>query len=118
MRARNRRMGLLHSGAFGTQRVSWAIGLPLVGWLLIVTPRAAMATAYYFAMRNYPERRTNRQLEVLVIFLRHARRQGGRNTYPTMREIGRQMVPPVTHTKALLDHLDALFRRADIQPRL
>jgi hypothetical protein len=33
------------------------------------------------------ERRTMRQLEVLTIFYAHAKRKGGRRTFPTMGDI-------------------------------
>jgi hypothetical protein len=68
-------------------------------------------------MRRHPECRTNRQLEVLTVFLAHAQRKGGRHTYPTLGDIGRQMDPPITTRVGVLPHIDALVRRGDLERR-
>jgi hypothetical protein len=61
-------------------------------------------------------RRTPRQLEVLCLFLLHARRKGGRNTFPTVAEVGRQMNPPITRETAT-KHVHSLWARGDLRPR-
>jgi hypothetical protein len=68
-------------------------------------------------MRRYPERRTPRQLEVLVIFWLHHTRKGRRTTYPTLGDIGRQMDPPITSRTGVMPHIDSLARRGDLEDR-
>jgi hypothetical protein len=58
-----------------------------------------------------------RQLEVLTIFYAHACRKGGRRTFPTMGDIGRQLNPPIRNRVSVRSHIVALWLRGDIEPR-